>query len=93
LYNNLLTKVDEVVERILTIGFTPLHCFTNYLKIATIKEGTGISNGTEAIQNIVATFKNLISLQREINTLSGDAGDEGTSALMSDYIWEQEKLL
>jgi starvation-inducible DNA-binding protein len=32
-------------------------------------------------------------LQREILDLSDEAGDEGTNALMSDYIREQEKLV
>lgn len=35
----------------------------------------------------------IIILQREILTISADAEDEGTNALMSDYIREQEKLV
>ena len=30
LYNNFLLKVDEVAERILTLGATPLHTFDDY---------------------------------------------------------------
>ena len=37
LYNDLLTKVDEVAERILTLGYTPLHTFTDYISIAAIQ--------------------------------------------------------
>jgi starvation-inducible DNA-binding protein len=33
----------------------------------------------------------LLKLEREILSLSGDAEDEGTNALMSDYIREHEK--
>jgi starvation-inducible DNA-binding protein len=32
-------------------------------------------------------------LQRELLELSGKTGDEGTNALMSDYIRAQEKLV
>jgi DNA-binding ferritin-like protein len=32
-------------------------------------------------------------LERELLELAGDSGDEGTNALMSDYIREQEKLV
>jgi len=35
----------------------------------------------------------MLILQREILEISGEAGDEGTNALMSDYIREQEKLV
>jgi starvation-inducible DNA-binding protein len=31
--------------------------------------------------------------QRKLLNVSGDADDEGTNALMSDYIREQEKLV
>ena len=31
--------------------------------------------------------------ERELLVLSADAGDEGTNALMSDYIRAQEKLV
>lgn len=93
LYNDLLLKVDEVAERILTLGHTPVHSFTNYLKIATIQEATNIKDGTSAVQNIVDAFGNLLNIEREILSLSSDANDEGTNALMSDYIREQEKQI
>jgi len=93
LYNDLLVKVDEVAERILTLGFTPSHQFSFYLKNTNIPETGKVSNGKEAIQKIVEAFGALLEVEREISELAGDAADEGTSALMSDYIREQEKLI
>ena len=93
LYNDLLLKVDEVAERILTLGFTPVHSFSYYLQIANIKEAINISNGKEAVQNIVQAFQSLLEVERDLLSLSSEANDEGTNALMSDYIREQEKLI
>jgi starvation-inducible DNA-binding protein len=93
LYTDLLVKVDEVAERILTLGYTPLHTFTDYTETSTIKQAKNISDGKAAMQNILDSFSNLISLEREILDLAAEAGDEGTNALMSDYIREQEKLV
>jgi len=93
LYNDLLVKVDEVAERILTLGLTPMHTFSDYIKTATINEARNVSNGKEAMQNVLDSFKTLIALQREIGELASNTGDEGTNALMSDYIREQEKLV
>ena len=93
LYNGLLLKVDEVAERILTLGFTPVHSFSHYLQIANIKEAINISNGKEAVQNIVQAFQSLLEVERDLLSLSSEANDEGTNALMSDYIREQEKLI
>ena len=93
LYNDLVVKVDEVAERILTLGHTPLHTFSDYSSITTIKEAKNISTGKEAMQSILDAFRAMISLQREIAETADETGDEGTSALMSDYIRQQEKLV
>jgi len=93
LYNNLLLKIDEVAERILTLGHVPLHSFSDYVKTASIRETRNVSDGKQCMQHVLDAFAVVISLQREILQLSEEAGDEGTNALMSDYIREQEKLV
>ena len=91
LYNDLFLKIDEVAERILTLGYTPNHNFSDYKKISGIKESDQISDGRIAVEDILAAFRLIIILERELLTLSAEAGDEGTNALMSDYIRLQEK--
>lgn len=91
LYNDLLLKIDEVAERILTLGHSPEFKYSAYSKSSAIKESTLVSDGTKAVENILSSFKIIIELQRKILTLAGDANDEGTNALMSDYIRFQEK--
>ncbi|KAF7767699.1 starvation-inducible DNA-binding protein [Pseudoalteromonas citrea] len=93
IYNVLLEKVDEIAERILTIEGQPLHVFSDYLEQSKIAEAKGISDGTTALENLLAGFTTLIGMQREVLAQAGDAEDEGTAALMSDYIKEQEKLV
>ena len=93
LYTNLLIKVDEVAERILTLGVTPLHTFDDYKNTAKLGTVKDVSDGNQGVQSILDAFKIIITQQRELLTLSADAGDEGTNALMSDYIREQEKLV
>lgn len=93
LYTNLLLKVDEVAERILTLGATPLHTFEDYKNNAKIKSLKNVSDGNKGVQFILNAFEVIIVKQRALLTLSADAGDEGTNALMSDYIREQEKLV
>ncbi len=93
LYNDLLLKIDEVAERILTLGHAPKHNYSDYTQVATIKESREVSDGMKSVSNILDSFKTIITLQRELLDLSDEAGDEGTNALMSDYIREQEKLV
>jgi starvation-inducible DNA-binding protein len=93
LYNDLLLKIDEVAERILTLGHTPEHSYSQYANLSTIKESEKVSDGLIAVEQILDAFKTIILLQREILTLSAEADDEGTNALISDYIRMQEKLV
>ncbi|MBK8517020.1 MAG: DNA starvation/stationary phase protection protein [Saprospiraceae bacterium] len=93
LYNDLLLKVDEIAERILTLGDTPEHNYSEYAKTSTIIESEKISDGVKAVEQILESFKTVILLQREMLDLSEEANDEGTNALMSDYIRMQEKLV
>ena len=75
------------------MGHTPKHNYTDYIASSKIQESVEVSDGKKAIENILESFKITIVLQRELLTLSSDADDEGTNALMSDYIREQEKLV
>jgi starvation-inducible DNA-binding protein len=93
LYNDFVIKIDEVAERILTLGYTPEHQYSEYVKVSEITESPKVSDGKKAVDNILYSFKVTLKLQREILDLSGEADDEGTNALMSDYISEQEKLV
>jgi starvation-inducible DNA-binding protein len=93
LYTDLLLKIDEVAERILTLGNTPLHNYSTYKQTSLITESTEVSDGIKAVENILESFRITITLQREILHLAAEAEDEGTNALMSDYIRAQEKLV
>lgn len=92
-YNQLQIKIDEIAERILTLGFTPLHSYSDYLKISQVKELTNVANGKEALEHLVKAMETNIILQRRILEIANDSEDEGTNAMMSDYIREQEKLI
>ena len=93
LYTNLLLKVDEVAERILTLGATPLHTFDDYTNTSSIKSSKDISQPEPGVKIILDAFQILLIKQRELLDLAQQANDEGTNALMSDYIREQEKLV
>lgn len=93
LYNNLVLKIDEVAERILTLAHTPMHSYADYVAASKIASVKNVSEGKVAIQHILDAFTIIITKQRDLLELSAQANDEGTNALMSDYIREQEKLV
>jgi starvation-inducible DNA-binding protein len=93
LYNDLFIKIDEVAERILTLGHSPNHRYSDYKTASEIVESKEVSDGMKAVAEIISSFKTIITLQRELLALSAEIDDEGTNALMSDYIRAQEKLV
>lgn len=92
-YDDAVVKVDEIAERILTLEGEPLHTFSDYLRVSEIKEEKGVIDGVKGVEIIINNFSTLILKEREILSLAGDADDEGTASLMSDYISETEKTL
>ena len=93
LYNDLIIKIDDLAERILTLGHAPEHRFTSYLKDSEVHESKEVNDGNKAVENILDSFQKLLIKQRVLLDMSDEIGDEGTNAQMSDYIREQEKLV
>ena len=93
MYNDAAEKVDELAERILMLGGVPVNKFSEYLKVAKVKEVSGVSCGDEALENILNTYSQFIAEERKLLSQASEAGDEATVALMSDYLKEQEKLV
>lgn len=59
-----LKKVDEIAERILMLGGTPANKFSDYLKVANVNEVDKVSNGDEALNNILQSISYLIGEER-----------------------------
>ena len=93
LYNAAAEKVDEIAERILMLGGTPENNFSHYLKVSKIKEVSGVTCGSEAVDHILETFGYLIGEERKLIELANEAGDDATADLLTGYLKEQEKMI
>lgn len=93
LYDEAVINIDDIAERVLTLEGVPLHTFSDYVKTAQIKEEKNITDGIKAVEIVVDNFSQLIEKEREILSMAAEADDEGTVALMSEYITATEKTL
>ena len=91
LYNQAQLRIDEIAERVLTLGGTPLHSFDDYIKNNKLKVGKNINNDEEAVELVIKSLSGLLKIEREILDKSDEINDEGTNSMMSDLITEQEK--
>lgn len=93
LYVDANAKVDEIAERILTLGGTPLHTFEDYTATAKVPVGKNITKDDAAINLIVESLTELLKIERKIFELTEEAADVGTNSMISDFITEQEKTV
>src|SRR5690606_32042570 len=64
LYTDANVKVDEIAERILTLGETPLHTFDDYTKAAKVPVGKNVSKDDKAVELIVDSLSQLLKIER-----------------------------
>lgn len=86
-------KIDEITKRILTLMCNPEHNYSANRKLSGSKESSIVTEGLLAVQHVLHAFSIQFKMQRDLLSISEEVNDEGTNALMSDYIHEQEKLV
>ncbi|MCW1148943.1 Dps family protein [Flavobacterium lacisediminis] len=91
LYNDSQLKIYLIAERVLTLGGTPLHTFSDYIANSKLKVGKDILKDVEAIQLILESLSVLLQVERVILAKASEINDEGTNSMMCDFIAEQEK--
>ena len=92
-YNEAAEVVDELAERILMLGEKPVHSFVQYVSESHLKETEPESDGTKAVEVVLANSEYLLKAVKETFKLAGEAEDEGTVALLSGLIGSIEKRI
>lgn len=93
LYTSANTGVDEVAERILTLGARPYSSYGEYIEYSGIKEAKDVADAKKMVEIIRDNLNELLVLERKTLEAANESGDEGTASLMSDYITEKEKVV
>ncbi|MCH7408806.1 DNA starvation/stationary phase protection protein [Belliella sp. DSM 111904] len=93
LYNAANLGIDEVAERILTLGIRPLSSFDEYIQNAEIKEAKEVDEAKKMVEIVRDNLNTLLKLEREVLDIAAEQNDEGTVSLMSEYITGKEKVV
>jgi starvation-inducible DNA-binding protein len=92
-YNEFAEKIDEVAERIVMLGGVPENRFSEYLKLASVKEVAKVFNWKVGVSNVVETLQLLLSKLRELQSLAIQSKDAGTVSLATHGIKAFEKKI
>lgn len=91
MYNESQVKIDEIAERILTLRHHPVSKFSDYLKISSLKEASGITTDQDMVVALLADHKTILKQMSVVLEKADIAGDEGTIDFIGAYIGELEK--
>jgi starvation-inducible DNA-binding protein len=93
LYTKLYQNIDDLAERVVTIGFKPLHAYSDYLKNSIHKEITDVSNGSECVKHVIDGLGILAQSHRKAAKLAGEAGDIATEDMLTAFVGDIEKRM
>ncbi|PRY52406.1 starvation-inducible DNA-binding protein [Arcticibacter pallidicorallinus] len=92
LYTNAVATIDELAERILTLGKAPLSTYQDYIDIATIKEINTIGmEDLKLVEAILEDFSALIEMERKLMEATAASGDDGTNDMINRFMQFKEK--
>ena len=91
LYTEALTNIDDIAERILTIGGSPDHTLETYLEKSVIKSVKNESNEESLVKMIVENLSALISQENKLKEQAVKDGDSETEDMMIGLVNVQEK--
>ena len=81
-YNEANDYIDELAERILSIGGRPVSTLKECLEIASIKEAKGNETEEEMVRETINDFQTLIQELQSAIVLADSANDQGTSDML-----------
>ena len=90
-YTELATAVDDIAERIRTLGFPAPGTYSQYANLSAIKETTGVPAAEAMIRILTEDNETVVRTARRILPLAQDADDESTASLIADRMVIHEK--
>ena len=90
-YTELATAVDEIAERIRTLGVAAPGSYKAFAKLSSIQEVEGVPDAKEMVKILNESHEQVVKTCREALKLAEDAEDESTAALVSDRMVIHEK--
>lgn len=93
LYTAINEDIDELAERIVTIGFKPLHSFSDFLAHTSHKEIKNVKEGKQCVTHVISGLGMLIAKQRAISADADDAKDIATTDMLTRFVVDLEKRL
>ena len=93
-YEDVAEAIDEVAERIATLGGTAIGTTSEFSKLSQLKENPGkVPTNQEMLKELVADHETIVkSLRKALDDCDEKYGDAGTSDFLTGLMQEHEKM-
>lgn len=90
-YNELALAVDEIAERIRTLGFAAPGTYRAFAELSSVKEVDGVPSATDMVSILTQAHETVVRTCRTALKKAQDFDDESSSALIGDRMRIHEK--
>lgn len=90
-YTELATAVDDIAERIRTLGFTAPGTYKAFAQLSSIVEVEGVPKANDMVEILTTSHETVVKTCRQVLKLAQAADDESSASLISDRMREHEK--
>ncbi len=90
-YTELATAVDEVAERIRTLGIAAPGTYKAFAELSSIEEVEGVPAASEMVERLTSGHEQIVKTSRAVLAKAQEADDESTASLVSDRMRVLEK--
>ena len=91
LYNEATLHMDEIAERVLTLGGDPVASLKEHLELSVVKEATGKEKEDDMVKNVVDDFGEIMKSLKKGMELAAKDGDDMTEDLLNATYQSIEK--
>jgi len=90
-YTELAVAVDDIAERIRTLGVAAPGTYKAFAGLSSIREVDGVPSGSEMVDILTTGHETVVKTCRQVLKVAQEGDDESTVALASDRMRVHEK--
>jgi starvation-inducible DNA-binding protein len=90
-YNDATVKIDEIAERILTLGGQPLLTAKEMISASEIRERNMSGDEKDCVKRMLEDLTQLSGIEKEIVKMADNEGDVVTADMLTKYMGQQQK--
>lgn len=91
LYNSAFETIDDMAERVLSLGYHPLSTMSEFIETSDLEEIREVLPAQEMVRALLDDYSKITENKRKLIEVATEAGDEGTADMITGFLENMEK--